>query len=180
MASKFLAERIYTMINEQGDTVVCLPCKGISKIQVDMALNELRATDAKIAVSLQVAKSSRSLEQNRMLWTLLEKITDATTGRHTEDDVWNIYCDMLMRANVKSDFYICIPEAEEMLRRQFRAIRFRGNREVNGKVLNVYQVFEGSSHFTTTEMKQLIDLCLDEIGELGIMDSEISYIKENR
>lgn len=50
-------------------------------------------------------------------------------------------------------------------------------REVNGKTLNVYQYFIGSSKFDTKEMTELIEATLDKLAELGIYDSEIEVAR---
>ena len=84
---------------------------------------------------------------------------------------------MLEEANVSCDFMLALPEAELMLKKSFRVIRKVGEREVNGKTLNMYQYFVGSSKFNTKEMTELIESVLDKLAELGVYDSEIEIAR---
>ena len=84
---------------------------------------------------------------------------------------------MLEEANVAYDYLLALPEAEPMLRKSFRVVRKMGEREVNGKTLNVYQYFIGSSKFNTQEMTELIEAVLDKLAELGAYDSEIELAR---
>ncbi len=85
---------------------------------------------------------------------------------------------MLEEANVSYDYLLALPEAEPMLKQTFRVIRKINEREVNGKKLNMYQYFIGSSKFNTQEMTELIEATLDKLAELGIVDSEIELARE--
>ena len=85
---------------------------------------------------------------------------------------------MLEEANVAYDYLLALPEAEPMLKKTFRVVRKIDEREVNGKVLNMYQYFIGSSKFNTQEMTELIEATLDKLAELGIVDSEIEIARK--
>ena len=60
-----------------------------------------------------------------------------------------------------------------MLKTSFRAIRKIAEDEINGRTMNVYQCFYGSSKFDTAEMTKLIDHVITRLHDLGIHDSEI-------
>lgn len=85
---------------------------------------------------------------------------------------------MLEEANVAYDYLLALPSAEPMLRKTFRVIRKLDEREVNGKTLNLYQYFIGSSKYNTQEMTELIEATLDKLAELGIVDSEIETARK--
>lgn len=85
---------------------------------------------------------------------------------------------MLEEANVAYDYLLALPSAEPMLRKTFRVIRKLDEREVNGKTLNLYQYFIGSSKYNTQEMTELIEATLDKLAELGIVDSEIEIARK--
>lgn len=174
--SKFIAEKAYRMINENNDLVVCYVVHGENKRAALLALEE--NAEKKLQVEVKPHKSQRSLEQNRLLWALLGKMAVAQSGNKRKVSTEECYCEMLEEANVSYDYLLALPEAEPMLRKSFRVIRKMGEREVNGKTLNLYQYFIGSSKFNTQEMTELIETTLDKLAELGIIDSEIELARE--
>ena len=105
-------------------------------------------------------------------------MAEAMSGNKRRVSSEECYCIMLEEANVKYDYMLALPEAEDMLRKTFRAIRKLDEREVNGKKLNMYQYFIGSSKFNTKEMTELIEATLDKLAELGIYDSEIELARK--
>jgi hypothetical protein len=101
----------------------------------------------------------------------------AMSGRKNKMSSEECYCIMLEEANVSCDYLLALPEAEPMLRKSFRVVRKIGEREVNGKTLNMYQYFIGSSKYDTKEMTELIEAVLDKLAELGVDDSEIELAR---
>ena len=176
--SKFIADKAYRMINEDNELVVCCVVSGEYKRGAQLALEELKGSDKKLEVQVKEYRSQRSLEQNRLLWALLGKMAEAMSGNKRRVSSEECYCIMLEEANVKYDYMLALPEAEDMLRKTFRAIRKLDEREVNGKKLNMYQYFIGSSKFNTKEMTELIEATLDKLAELGIYDSEIELARK--
>lgn len=84
---------------------------------------------------------------------------------------------MLEEANVSYDYLLALPEAEPLLKKSFRVVRKVDEREVNGKKLNMYQYFIGSSKYDVKEMTELIEATLDKLAELGVYDSEIELAR---
>ena len=84
---------------------------------------------------------------------------------------------MLEEANVSYDYLLALPEAEPLLKKSFRVVRKIDEREVNGKKLNMYQYFIGSSKYDVKEMTELIEATLDKLAELGVYDSEIELAR---
>ncbi|MBQ8178021.1 MAG: recombination protein NinB [Clostridia bacterium] len=175
--SKFIADKAYRMINENNELVVCCVVTGEHKRGALLTLEEIKSSEKKFEVQIKEHRSQRSLEQNRLLWALLGKMAEAMSGNKRRVSSEECYCIMLEEANVKYDYMLALPEAEEMLRKTFRAIRKLDEREVNGKTLNMYQYFIGSSKFNTKEMTELIETTLDKLAELGIYDSEIELAR---
>ena len=176
--SKFVAERSYRMINENNDLVVCYVVHGDNKRSALLALEETQVTEKKLEVEVKPYKSKRSLEQNKLLWALLGKMAFAMSGNKRKVSTEECYCIMLEEANVAYDYLLALPSAEPMLRKTFRVIRKLDEREVNGKTLNLYQCFIGSSKYNTQEMTELIEATLDKLAELGIVDSEIEIARK--
>ncbi len=176
--SKFIAEKCYRMINENNDLVVCYVVHGDNKRSALLALEETQNSEKKLEVDVKPHKSQRSLEQNRLLWALLGKMAFAMSGNKRKVTTEECYCIMLEEANVACDYLLALPEAEPMLKKTFRVVRKIDEREVNGKTLNMYQYFIGSSKFNTQEMTELIEATLDKLAKLGIVDSEIEIARK--
>ena len=125
------------------------------------------------SIEIKEVKSKRSIEQNKMLWSLLHEIDVAMNGRPTDE--YAVYIMCLERANAKFDYIGCLPEAEEALKQNFRAVKYIKDIDLNGKEGRMYKVFIGSSKMNTKEMSLLIDTALDMAQEIGI---ETDYYNE--
>lgn len=177
--SKFVADNTYLMTDEKGNLIVSFVVSGNNKYAAKIGINELKQhyNNVKLEIDAKPYKSKRSLEQNKLLWSLLGKMAIAMSGKKNKVSSEECYCLMLEEANVTCDYMLALPEAESMLKKSFRVIRKVGEREVNGKTLNMYQYFIGSSKFNTKEMTELIESVLDKLAELGVYDSEIEIAR---
>ena len=115
-------------------------------------------------------KSKRSLEQNKLLWSLIHRV-----AKETYQDDMDVYCAVLERADALSDYVITAVDMEEALRKSFRGVKFIRMQEVNGKDCYVYKVYLGSSKMNTAEMTELIEITMQVCGELGIDTREDWY-----
>lgn len=115
-------------------------------------------------------KSKRSLEQNKLLWTLIHHI-----AKETYQDDMDVYCAILERADALSDYVITATDMSETLRKSFRGVKFMRMQEVNGKNCYIFKVYLGSSKMNTTEMNELIEKTMQVCGELGI-DTREEYL----
>lgn len=125
------------------------------------------------AIEIKEIKSKRSLQQNKYLWALLHEIDVAMNGKPTDE--YEIYCMCLERANAKFDYIGCLPEAEQALKENFRAVKYIKDIDLNGKQGRMYKVFIGSSKMNVKEMNILIDAVLDVAEKVGV---ETDYWKE--
>lgn len=175
--SKFVADKCFRMTDENDNLVISYVVNKQDKTVALLAFNEQK-DKPKLEIEVKQYKSKRSIEQNRMLWALLEKMAKAVSGVNSTITREECYCIMLEEAGVKYDYLLALPETENELRKSFRAIRNMGiQREVNGKTLTMYQYFIGSSKFNTKEMTELIEAVLNKLVELGVYDSEIELIR---
>lgn len=115
-------------------------------------------------------KSKRSLEQNRLLWTLINKI-----AKHTCQDDMEVYCTALERADALSDYVITATDMENALRKSFRGVKFIRMQEVNNKDCYVYKVYLGSSKMSIAEMTELLEIVFQMCAELEIPTMEDLY-----
>lgn len=121
-------------------------------------------------IEIKEYKSKRSLEQNKYMWALIHEIAK-TTG----NDDMQVYCGILERADVKSEYLITATDMESALKKSFRAVEFIRMQEVNDKDCYVYKVYLGSSKMNTKEMSELLEITLNICGELGIETKEQIY-----
>ena len=126
--------------------------------------------DKLFIVEVKEPKSKRSLQQNKLLWELVHAI-----ARKTHQDDMDVYCACLERADALSDYVITATEMQDSLRKAFRGVKFCRMQEVNGKDCYIYKVYIGSSKMTIQEMNELLDVCLNICGELGIPTLEYMY-----
>ena len=179
--SKLIIDRAYKNINEDGDYVLCLVCK--NKPNMELVLEELQADkgriDYKLEADIKKYHSKRTILQNSALWWLLGKLSEEINGDRSRTSVDEVYCMVLEEANVEYEFILALPETLEILRKSFRAIRKIDEREVNGKTLDMYQCFIGSSKFNTKQMKVLIDNVLEKLDELDVNDSELEEFRRD-
>lgn len=109
-------------------------------------------------------KSNRSLEQNRMMWGIIQQISTVTGN-----DEMSIYISGLEHANAKYEFIAALPETETSLKKVFRAISPLGTLVTpKGVELVTYKCYIGSSKFDTGEMTRLIDYFITKAQEVGI------------
>ncbi len=118
-------------------------------------------------VSIKEPTNKRSLQQNKMLWSLIHSIAKST---NQEDN--DVYCALLEKADALSDYIITAVEMEDALRKSFRGIKFMRMQEVNGKDCYIYKVYLGSSKMNTKEMTELLETAIQIASELEI---EVEY-----
>lgn len=128
--------------------------------------------DKQYRTSLTPVKSSRTAEQNNLMWALIHEIADEENGVANTENEWDVYLRALEKAGAKYEYIACLPEAESILLSQFRAIRKMNSFEHNNRIFNQYKVFYGSSKMDKEEMSKLLEVVLDMAAEYGIYPLE--------
>lgn len=123
--------------------------------------------DKTYSIEIKEVKSKRSIEQNRYMWALLHEIDVAMNGERSNDE-WSVYIQCLERAGAKYDYIGCLPEAEQALKENFRAVKKIKEIDLNGKKGVMFKCFIGSSKMNVQEMNMLIETALDMAHEVGI------------
>lgn len=159
-------------INEDGDIEITLSVKGYKNREEIKLLEK----DCLYRVALSKVKSKRSIEQNNLMWSLIHEISLAENGEMaTSDDDWEVYLSCLEKAQAKYEIIACLPNALELLKSQFRAIRELNEFEHKGKTFKQVQVFYGSSKMDSKEMTKLLDVVIERAGRNGIELNEQIY-----
>lgn len=166
---KIVGQPLRRLINEEGYTEITFLVKNYRNQQEVKTLEK----DKDYRIELEVVKSKRTLEQNRKFWAIVHDISKAINGsRANDDDDWNIYINILERTGAKFEYIAVLPEAEKILKDQFRAVKLMNSFEHKGRTFNSYKVFYGQSKFNTKEMTLLIETALDMAAKCGI---DIAY-----
>ena len=114
-------------------------------------------------LEIKELKSTRTIQQNRYMWSLIHEIS-----KQQEMEDMEVYIQALEEANAKYEYIMAPEEAEENLKKGFRAVKVTRPENRNGKKFYIYKCFLGSSKFNVTEMKQLIDVIVGWCYELKI------------
>ena len=168
----FCARYLRKYINESGRAEIVLELDSYMDAQLANSLEKgvlYRFKSSEI-------KSKRSLQQNNLMWELIHEISIARNSElATSDNDWDIYLEALERAQAKFEYIAIRPEAIDLLKTSFRAVK-ELNRFTTEKGIEMAQckVFYGSSKMDVKEMAKLIDTILIMAQEEGI-DMRVMY-----
>jgi len=123
-------------------------------------------------IDIREVRHPRTLQQNKFMWALIHRIADHEDMNQTEIE---IYASALEEANAKYVYLLGTKEAENELRKNFRAVKVVRPTLENGKEFIVYKCFIGSSKLNTKEMKKLLDIIISWAEELDIETDEKYY-----
>lgn len=166
----FTANYVKKVTNEDGNTEITFV---INNYRDKELVKELEK-DTLYRINCNVVKSKRTIEQNRLMWAIIHEINVARGTERATDD-WDIYIESLERAGAKYEYIAVLPEAEELLKQQFRAIKLMNSFEHNGRTFNSYKVFYGSSKMNTKEMTLLLETVMDMAAEMDIYPKETEF-----
>lgn len=151
-------EKIQAEIFDIKDNFITLKADTFFKLDIGKKYN----------IDFKQYHSSRSLQQNSMMWAIIQRISQETLN-----DEFEIYVDGLEKANCASEFMLILPEALESIKKTFRAVKVCESRDYNGKQMLVVKCFIGSSKYDSKEMTQLIEYFIQLASELGIYIGDI-------
>jgi hypothetical protein len=113
-------------------------------------------------------KANKSYEQVKMIWEILTLISEKQCGKYDKENIENLYASCLVKAGVKHEYMLVQKEAIETLKKAFRIVVEKENREYNNKQMVVVQCFYGLSKLDKRESSQLIEIVLDMAVKEGI------------
>ena len=152
------------VINEDGNLELTLE---INNLYHQEQIKELKK-DVDYRIEIEEVKSTRSIYQNNLMWKIIHDIAIARGGDRASEDDWNIYLEALERTGAKFEYIAVLPQAEDILKKQFRAIKLMNTFEHKGKTFNQYKVYYGSSKLNTKEMSLLLEMVKDIAVESGV------------
>ena len=124
------------------------------------------------SLELKEVKSKRTLQQNKYMWALIHSIAHHESMNQNEVEIYSL---ALEEANSKYIYLMGTPEAEDELKKNFRAVRVVRPTIENGREFIVYKCFIGTSKMDTKEMKKVLDIIIAWAEELGIETNEEYY-----
>lgn len=151
-------------INEEGNLELTIEIANLYQQEVAKALDKSK----EYRFEIEEVKSTRSIYQNNLMWKIIHDIATARGGDRASEDDWNIYLEALERTGAKFEYIAVLPQAEDILKKQFRAIKLMNSFEHKGKTFNQYKVYYGSSKLNTKEMSLLLEMVKDIAVESGV------------
>ena len=173
--TKVLANKIFSYRDQEGNVVISALIAKEYNYTANLAVEEFKGKD--IQLQLKEYKRERTIQQNNCAWAVITKISEAINASKRTEDVMKVYCDILTKSNIKSEYVMILEEALERFQINFRAVVPIEKREINGKQMLWVKVFYGSSNFDTKEMSTFLEQVLDYANECGVVHSEIESIK---
>ena len=141
--------------------------------QIFQRLDELaKGKTLHLTLTVEPERRGRSTAQNSLMWALLTIMADhynaGRTGGVTPEDC---YLEMLEKYGAKVDYLECPAGALDILRGCYRIVHVVEILDNNRCTVKCTQ---GSSTFTTGEMKALIDGIFDRLAEMGVNDPMVT------
>ena len=143
------------------------------KKQIFQRLDELaKGKPLRLTLTVEPERRGRSTAQNSLMWALLTIMADhyngGRTGGVTPEDC---YLEMLEKYGAKVDYLEVPAGALDILRGCYRLVHLVEILDGNRCTVKCTQ---GSSTFTTSEMKALIDGIFDRLAEMGVNDPMVT------
>ena len=129
-------------------------------------LNDL-SNDKVYEITITERKQKRSIEQNKLLWSLIRLLS-----LKTKEDDWDLYIKLLESANAQFDYVWAKEETEPTLKKSFRAIKRIKPHRIKDSVGWLYKCYVGSSKFTVEEMNNLLETVMYWCEQEGIDTTE--------
>lgn len=165
MRTKIIANVVRRTKNEDGQLELTIASDNPMYEHYMLGLSK----EADYAVTFDTVIRGRSLNQNALLWALIEEIILNPNAQ--SEDKWEMYCYLLSKAKAKYTYISIVEDGLEdfKLAHGVRAVKVVGNEtRENGKKFINCLVFLGSSQMTTKEMNKLIDTTLEYAHKLGV------------
>ncbi len=131
--------------------------------------------DKEYMLEMREVRSKRTIQQNKYMWALIREIANNETIKQNEAEIYSL---ALEEADAKYIYLLGVPEVEDELRKNFRAVRVVRNTVENGKEFIVYKCFIGTSKMDTKEMTRVLEIIIAWAKELGIETNE-EYFAES-
>ena len=113
--------------------------------------------------------NQRTLEQNRLLWSLLADIDTKESGLKSKSGVEDLYKRMIEEAMIQVSYMKVEKVALPILKNAYRVVDILKEETINGVEYISANLYKGSSDFNKEEMKDFIETILNYAGKQGII-----------
>ena len=165
--------------NIKGEGYLTFPIKSMQNWSTRLLVQGLENNTKELVCNLDYAVKQRSLDQNSLLWGLLEEEAKFLNGgrkNNIECSSENLYYEAINKYG--KDTLIAVKNgAEKELKRVYKRVFIIDKYELNGELWLKCRCVIGSSKYTSKEMSDLIEGVLDDIARLGIDTKEIRFLK---
>lgn len=165
--------------NIKGEGYLTFPIKSIQNWSTRLLVQGLENNTKELICNLDYASKQRSLDQNSLLWGLLEEEAKFLNGgrkNNIECSSENLYYEAINKYG--KDTLIAVPSgAERELKRTYRRVFIIDKFDNNGELWVKCRCVLGSSKYSPKEMSDLIEGVLDDIARLGIETQEIRFLR---
>lgn len=121
-----------------------------------------------INMELSEIRDKRTIEQNRLMWMLLDRMASAQAGGGGTASPWGCYLDMLAEFGQKHDIIKAPVSSLDTLRRAYRVVEMLELLDDNQCIVRCGM---GSSTFSTAEMHYFIERIFDRLADMGVDDA---------
>ena len=118
-------------------------------------------------IEIKKVKSRKSLQQNNFAWALMSEIAKSMD---LYPDPESVYLDIVKMSKIKTEYIMALDDegVVRSLKKAFRAVIKKDERDYNGKQMAVYECCYGMSTFDKDDMTRFIDVLLDYATKNGI------------
>lgn len=168
MASRVIG-RLPVVYNPQSHRIEVENTAEFVEAQIFQRLDDLaHGQPLRLTLTVEPEHRGRTTAQNSLMWALLTIMADhyngGRTGGVTPEDC---YLEMLEKYGAKVDYLEVPAGALDILRGCYRLVHLVEILDNNRCTVKCTQ---GSSTFTTQEMKNMIDGIFDRLAEMGVSD----------
>lgn len=168
MASRVIG-RLPVVYNPQSHRIEVENTAEFVETQIFQRLDDLaHGQPLRLTLTVEPEHRGRTTAQNSLMWALLTIMADhyngGRTGGVTPEDC---YLEMLEKYGAKVDYLEVPAGALDILRGCYRLVHLVEILDNNRCTVKCTQ---GSSTFTTQEMKNMIDGIFDRLAEMGVSD----------
>lgn len=134
--------------------------------------------DRLLLLDINVKHNQRTLEQNRLSWSLLRQIDKSINGLSTQETLDELYMNVLRMANINPHYMRIPDEAVNILKQSYRVVEVRKTGLVgnDGQEYKDCYMYKGISNFDKQEMSDFIQVILDYGSKQGI---QMTYYNES-
>lgn len=165
--------------NMKGEGYLTFSTTSIQNWAVKQIVNELENNKKQLVIKLDYEDKKRSLDQNSLLWALLEEEAKFLNGgrkSNIECSSENLYYEAINKYG--KDTLIAVKDgAERELKRVYKRVFIIDKFDKDGELWVKCRCVIGSSKYTPKEMSDLIEGVLDDIAKIGIDTQIIRYLK---